>query len=312
MLFSDLLGNGPVKHLLERMVLEGTVPQVLLFSGSEGIGKGLFARRLASGLMGEKHHGKIVRDIHPDVHRYFPEGKLHLHPIASIQKILEESALPPFEGPVKVFIIDDVECMLASSSNALLKSLEEPLEDTYFILLTKNPRKVLPTVLSRCQKINFSSLSKEEVAQFLMKEGGASEDAEWIARFSLGSLATAKTFLSNKGLKQEVLEWMTLRDYPDFLRKVQEVEKDLEILQDENPQGYYQKIDMIFACILYYFRDNCLLHHGKTDDLFYEERKLGQTAPSLESALQLIEKAKGSIHHSVKFKTVLEELFLTL
>lgn len=100
---------------------------------------------------------KIATGNHPDLHVYAPEGKSDLHPIASIHQIINEMALPPFEAKNKVFVIEDAEKMLPSGSNALLKTLEEPNEDTYFLLMTHHPDRLLPTIISRLYPLQFNS-----------------------------------------------------------------------------------------------------------------------------------------------------------
>lgn len=107
------------------------------------------ALELVKKLLSSNHHPKIDSFNHPDMHLYSPEGKSQMHPMASIQKLVREMALPPFESPCKVFIIEDAEKMLPSSSNALLKTLEEPPEDTFFFLLSSHPQLLLPTICSR-------------------------------------------------------------------------------------------------------------------------------------------------------------------
>jgi DNA polymerase III delta prime subunit len=113
------------------------------------------ARTLCRAILGSSHHKKIDKDIHPDLHFYAPEGKAHLHTMASMQKMVREMSLPPFEAKAKVFIISEAEKMLPSSSNALLKTLEEPIDNSYFLLLTDQPELLLPTILSRLQPLSF-------------------------------------------------------------------------------------------------------------------------------------------------------------
>lgn len=100
---------------------------------------------------------KIDSGNHPDLHYYAPEGKSDLHPIASIHQMIGEMSLPPFEAKRKVFILEDAEKMLPSSSNALLKTLEEPHEDTYFLLLSRHPDRLLPTILSRLFPLRYEA-----------------------------------------------------------------------------------------------------------------------------------------------------------
>ena len=121
--------------------------QVLLFHGPRGIGKGAFALQLARTLL------KTSKEQHPDLHILHPDSESDQHPIASIRQLIAETQLPPFEAPCKVFILHDAEKMLPTSSNALLKTLEEPPADTRFFLITTEPAALLPTVLSRCSKV---------------------------------------------------------------------------------------------------------------------------------------------------------------
>lgn len=115
------------------------------------------AHELASKILGENHTAKIKSHTHPDVHEYYPEEKSGLHNMASMQRLIREMALPPFEAREKIFILYQVEKMLPSSSNALLKTLEEPNLDTYFILLSDQPDRLLPTILSRLHPITYAT-----------------------------------------------------------------------------------------------------------------------------------------------------------
>ncbi|NGX37470.1 MAG: DNA polymerase III subunit gamma/tau [Chlamydiae bacterium] len=116
------------------------------------------ALALAKELIGS---AKIDSGNHPDLHIYIPEGKSDLHPMANMQTLIREMALPPFESPCKVFLIEDAEKMLPSASNALLKTLEEPSPDTFFILLTNHPDRLLPTVRSRLHPISYTQIDPE-------------------------------------------------------------------------------------------------------------------------------------------------------
>lgn len=111
---------------------------------------------LAARLFGPNHLPKILSGNHPDIHLYIPEGKSGLHPVSNMQKIVREAFLPPFEAKSKIFIIDEAEKMLPAASNTLLKTLEEPLPDTYFFLLSHFPDRLLTTILSRLHPIQYA------------------------------------------------------------------------------------------------------------------------------------------------------------
>lgn len=141
----------------DQLLNQGKLPQVLLFSGTSQESLLAYAKECAKKLLGQVHGSRIDSGNHPDLHLYIPDSSAGLHSMASIKALIEESALTPLEAPMKVFIIDEAERMLPSSSNALLKTLEEPEGDCYIWLCTTQPELILPTIRSRCRYISINS-----------------------------------------------------------------------------------------------------------------------------------------------------------
>lgn len=96
---------------------------------------------------------RIDRRTHPDVHFIEAAADKKLISVEQIRGIVSEASLRPYEGRNKVFIIDPADSLSVSGSNSLLKTLEEPARDTSFILLTRSPDLLLPTIKSRSQHI---------------------------------------------------------------------------------------------------------------------------------------------------------------
>ncbi|MDP9361453.1 MAG: AAA family ATPase [Acidobacteriota bacterium] len=96
---------------------------------------------------------RIERRIHPDVHFVEVAGERKMISVEQIREIVAAASMRPFEGRNKVFIIDPAHAISVGASNSLLKTLEEPARDTTFILLTRAPDLLLPTIRSRCQMI---------------------------------------------------------------------------------------------------------------------------------------------------------------
>ncbi|MEA2162552.1 MAG: polymerase subunit delta [Thermoanaerobaculia bacterium] len=96
---------------------------------------------------------RIERRIHPDVHFIEVAGERKMISVEQIRDIVAAASLRPYEGRNKVFIIDPAHAISVGGSNSLLKTLEEPARDTTFILLTRSPDLLLPTIRSRCQMI---------------------------------------------------------------------------------------------------------------------------------------------------------------
>lgn len=96
---------------------------------------------------------RIERRIHPDVHFIEVGAERKLISVEQIRDLVAAATLRPYEGRNKVFIIDPADALSAGGSNSLLKTLEEPVRDTTFLLLTRSPDLLLPTIRSRSQAI---------------------------------------------------------------------------------------------------------------------------------------------------------------
>ena len=112
---------------------------------------------------------RIARRLHPDVHFIEVAGERKLISIDQIRDLVAEATLRPYEGRSKVFVIDPADGLSVSGSNSLLKTLEEPTRDTNFVLLTRSPDLLLPTIRSRSQAIYVGGEAPhdEELASFI-------------------------------------------------------------------------------------------------------------------------------------------------
>jgi DNA polymerase-3 subunit delta' len=198
MTFSTIEGHEKSIRILQRAIANNALAHAYLFSGQAGIGKKKTAFALAAavnclnarpeGGCGECPSCRKVDTLgHPDVHVLLPDGDEIK--IDQIRQVQADFALKPFEGPKKVLIVDNAETMNAASSNAFLKTLEEPPGDALIILITAMPHGLLPTIRSRCQEITFQPLSRNTLARALVRMRGLSEDDAWfIAALAQGSM----------------------------------------------------------------------------------------------------------------------------
>jgi len=110
-----------------------------------------------------------------------------------MRQLDREANFRPYEGNARVFIVEDAERMNDASSNALLKTLEEPPSTSHLILITSRPASLLPTIRSRCQTIRFVPLTSSEIEQYLVKrdETISRKDAHLLATSSGGSIGKA-------------------------------------------------------------------------------------------------------------------------
>jgi len=145
-----------MKTYLHTLLTKQKVPHLLLFIGDNLLQDAVdFAKKVLG--------SHSLRDIHV----IKVEGKAGMHSMQAMKDVLEVAHLSPFEANGKVIIIDDAERMLATSCNALLKTIEEPPPRTYFILLSAHLEKVLGTIRSRAQIVRFQRTPTQIDSRFL-------------------------------------------------------------------------------------------------------------------------------------------------
>ncbi|MBI5299426.1 MAG: DNA polymerase III subunit delta' [Deltaproteobacteria bacterium] len=182
-MWKNILGHKKQTDQLNKSLTEKRLPHALLFSGIEGIGKQTIALRLAETLVGE------TKKFHPDIHLIEPVGTTIK--VDTIRELKRKIYLHPLEGKAKVVLINKPEAMTEATANALLKILEEPPQDTYFILISAQAGRLLPTIRSRCQTIDFSPLNESDIEKYLEQQGISKEEAHQRALVSEGSLKAA-------------------------------------------------------------------------------------------------------------------------
>jgi DNA polymerase III subunit delta' len=206
--FRDIVGHQHLLELIARAAIRGSLPPSLIFAGPAGVGKRKAAVALAqlvnclapidvgAGPVNDAcgvcaQCTRIARNIHADVLIVEP-GETGAIKVDQVRDAIERTGYRPFEGRRRVVIVDDADAVLVEAQNALLKTLEEPPPASMFVLVTARPDVLLPTVLSRCQRLRFGRLSPQDVAGVLVREHEYSAtDANAAASASDGSIGLA-------------------------------------------------------------------------------------------------------------------------
>ncbi|MEW6472686.1 MAG: DNA polymerase III subunit delta' [Actinomycetota bacterium] len=134
---------------------------------------------------------------HPDVIEVEPAGTFVV--VDQVEEMMREAFTSPFEAERKVILVTEADRMNEPAANKLLKTLEEPPARTHFLLLSEAPDELLPTVRSRCQRIDFAALSDADVTAALVSLGVTPEAAAGAARLASGRLDRARS-LAGQGL----------------------------------------------------------------------------------------------------------------
>ncbi len=207
--FGDLIGQEPIIRTLKNALSNGNLAHAYLFTGPRGTGKTSTARLLA----------KTVNCAHPvdgepcnecQQCREITAGNsfnvieidaASNRGIDSIRDLREKVMMPPSTGKYKVYVLDEAHMLTTEAFNALLKTLEEPPGYAIFVLATTDVHKMLPTVLSRCQRFDFKRLSTRHIVEHLNFVAGQEHikiertAAELIARAAAGGMRDALSLL---------------------------------------------------------------------------------------------------------------------
>ena len=359
---SAIIGNKKARNRLETMLRKGSVGNSLLFAGPPGVGKGLIAHEFGKDLVccddaeGTKRR-KADHGNHPDIHVYHPEGKTGMHSMDSMRAFSKEVYMCPNESARKVFIIHDAHRMLPTSANALLKTFEEPTEDSLIILVSSEPEALLPTIRSRCRTVRFEAIDTDTIRDTLEESRNLPRaDAEKIAKMSHGSLAQALDIAENGPNPKRLLLLSTLahgqmHGYQQLSTAVEElaelVEKEKSEAEEELREQYeetlkdapaaqkealnkeidgavtlryHQTVNTLLEVVLSWYRDlhalkvetpeNYILNSDEMP-LLIHALETGRILP-IEQVQRAVSDAQLAIQRAIKFRVVLENLFLKL
>lgn len=206
--FSEVVGQDYIVKTLTNAIRNNKIAHAYLFAGPRGTGKTSIAKLFAKAINCQDFKEEAcdscanckayLEGNHPDIIELDAASN---NGVDDIRQIIEQVPYAPMLGKYKVYIIDEVHMLTTQAFNALLKTLEEPPAHVIFILATTDPQKVIPTVLSRCQRYNFSKINPYEIRkrtmEILQKENIPYEEkaVEEIARMAEGGMRDALSLL---------------------------------------------------------------------------------------------------------------------
>ncbi len=276
--FNSIHGHAAPLRMLKNILVSGKIPHAFLFTGIEGIGKKKAAVSFAKALNCLEGNGdfcdsclscsKIDRMIHPDVQQIEPDekpddDKKKEGQIGRIRRLQREIAYKPLEGKKKVVIINDAEKLNSEAANCFLKTLEEPVDDTIIILISKNFASMLSTVVSRCQKVSFMPLGDAEISGLLKDMGIDKEASAQVLSHAQGSVKRALFLLESDFLSKraEVGRYFSLLPKSKF-----ETAYDLSgLINDDQGRA------LLFEFLQTWYRDVLFVMEGLSDSVIYNQ-----------------------------------------
>jgi DNA polymerase III subunit delta' len=250
--FSELIGQERALGALRSALARGALHHAYLFGGPEGVGKATAARLLAQSVNCEAAEAdrpcgacgpcrKIARGTHPDVFhlaeervmakagRWEPRGGRTPSKDIVVDQVRDlvdhRLSLRRFEGRRRVVVIDPADAMNAQAQNALLKTLEEPPDDTTLVLVASNPDALLPTIRSRCARVPFAPLADAFIAERLAADGVPPGEIPLVCALAGGSLSRAGE-LARRRRQEQARQAKGGEAPPDPVRDAADLEPD--------------------------------------------------------------------------------------
>ena len=323
--FNNIIGHEEIIRHLKKAMKTGKVSHSYIFTGRPGSGKKLLATTYAMTLQCEQGGTepcqkcdsckKAMGKNHPDIIMVNHEkpGTISIDEIR--EQVIYDVAVKPYCSPYKIYIIPDAELMTVQAQNALLKTIEEPPEYAVIMLLTSNADAMLPTIQSRCVRLDLKVVDDSLVKKYLMERLHVPDyQAEIDASFAQGSIGKAKEAATSEEFSNITQNALKILKNANSM-EVYELADEIKLLSGEK-----QSIDDYLDIFQFWFRDVLMFKATREiDNLVFKqeinyikEQASQRSYENLEKILEALEKTKVRLRANVNFELALELLFLTI
>lgn len=327
MSFKDIVGQERAIKILTKSLKENKVSSSYIFVGNEGTGKKLAAiefTKAVNCLNPSKNSeacedcqscNEINKQYSPDLKIIEPiKGSIKIEQIREMRKEIE---LKPFKNKKKIYIIDKTEKMTLEASNCLLKTIEEPPYYAIIILICSKIDSILPTIVSRCQIINFGLISSYKIEEFLLNKNSnlEKEKAEIISKLAQGSIGSASKLLLDKEYfvrREEIINYLSAispeKCSADIFTKVERMVSEIDRIEEilEIIKLWYRDILIIKNTVDQKYVANC----DKLEILIEKSQIYSQVI--LVDILDYLEQMEEYLIRNVNTRLILERLYIKM
>jgi len=334
-----ILGQNRIKNFLQKSIANQAFAHAYIFAGPKKTGKTKAAKLMAKSILCEKysqfyheqssqkavvpcgqclHCVHFEKGIHPDVYFLEREKKKNSDELKSqivigqIRSLQEKINKRAFLNSYKIIIASEADLLNEDAGNALLKTLEEPSRKTVLFLIVRDKRNILETIVSRCQVINFSAVSKTDIYDYLIQQNASREQARVFSKIAHGRPTRAMKLFSNDDeflrFKENQMEFLNALDKELFEKFIFAQAESVHSNDD-----LIKKIDEWMILIRDLLMNEIgIIHELVNEHLIENFNQLkGKRSPKeLLELLKDLEKIKTDIKHNINIKLLLENFFL--
>ena len=323
--FNNVIGHEEIIRHLQNAIKTGKISHSYIFAGEPGSGKrllaGIYAMTLQCEAGGENACGKCesckraIGKNHPDIIMVKHEKPNTISIDEIREQVVNDVGIKPYSSPHKIYIIPDAEIMTPQAQNALLKTIEEPPEYAVIMLLTSNIDGLLPTIRSRCVRLDLKVVDDGLVKKYLMEHLHVPDyQAEIDASFAHGSIGKAKEAATSQEFADITQKALKILKYADSM-EVYELTEAIKNLSSEK-----QNINDYLDIFQFWFRDVLMFKATREiDNLVFKqeinyirEQASQRSYENLEKILEALDKTKVRLRANVNTELALELLFLTI
>lgn len=323
--FHDIVGQEQIREHLQNALRTRRISHAYIINGERSSGKEFIARVFATALQCEKGGEEPCQECHscrqalsgnhPDIIRLTHE-KPNTIGVEDIRtKINADMGIKPYQGPYKIYIINEGEKMTPQAQNALLKTLEEPPEYGVILILTSSLETLLPTIQSRCVLLNMKPVSDELVKRYLMETLKVPDyKAEVCTAFARGNIGRAKLLASSEEFDKVKEEAVTLLKYihemeiPEIvaaIKKISEYQFDVS--------DYLDILSIWYRDVLMFKAMNDANHLIFREEIQYIKKVADRSSyEGIETIINALDKAKARLAANVNFDLTMQLLLLTV
>ena len=302
----EFIGYEKIIQGFFRRVDKGTLSHAHLIIGPNGIGKSILARIFALKILNKD------KDIdYVDIVNYRP-SKASMG-VDEVREIIEEVSKRPYEGDKKVIIIHEGSKLTVQAQNALLKTIEEPPEGVYIMLLAENLESLLETIKSRCQVYKLTPLNNKQMERYINTLGSYSEEEKRASlAYGEGIPGKAERLLNDNRLselRQIIME---------LLNDINYAKEDLVLIYENKLENYKAEKDEVLNLMASFIRDiivakeledkNKIINVDKYDEIVETANSLSYK--KLNSMLEYIKEGRINLTNNGNYSLVISVILM--